>query len=124
MKFIDILREESTPITEKQKNNARKIYKAHKVGLYKPFNDAEFRLKYILPDFEEHQIYDLSNEGKVMMFTDLSKIDMSILKSEYFFNEIPIRNPKDINGGVVGNIVDKIKSKFLHYGIVMMIKDL
>lgn len=124
MKLLDIIKEEATPITEKERTRARKVYKGLKTGEYTPFNDAEFRLKYILPDFEDHQIYNLSNDGKVMMFTDLSKIDMFILKKEYFFYEIPVGNPKDINGGVAGNIVDKIKSKFLKYGIVMNIAEL
>lgn len=123
MKFIDIINEESTPITEKERTRARKIYKAIKVGVYRPYADTN-RLKYVLPDFEDHQIYKLSNGGMVMMFTDFNKIKMFILTEEN--TEIPVRiDPNnDKYSGVSGTIIKKIKSKFLNYGIVMNIGDL
>lgn len=123
MKFIDILKEELTPITDKQRKNARAIYKAFKVGVYRPFADMN-RLKYVLPDFEDHQIYKLSNDGMVMMFTDFYKIKMFILTEENVEIPIGIRPTEDRNAGVSGSIIKKIKSKFLKHGIIMNIGDL
>lgn len=123
MKFIDIIKEEARPITEKERIRARKIYKGLKTGIYRPYEDLN-RLKYILPEFEDHQIYNLSNEGRVMMFTDFNKIKMFIVSEEDV--DIPIRKTggQDMDTGVIRSILEKIKSKFLNYGIVMVIKAL
>lgn len=123
MKFIDIIKEEARPITEKERIRARKVYKGLKTGIYRPYEDLN-RLKYILPEFEDHQIYNLSNEGRVMMFTDFNKIKMFIVSEEDV--DIPIRKTgsQDMDSGVIRNIIEKIKSKFLKYGIVMVIKAL
>lgn len=123
MKLLDIIQEEATPITEKERTRARKIYKGLKTGVFRPFADMN-RLKYVLPDFEDHQIYKLSNEGMVMMFTDFYKIKMFILTEEDVEIPIKIQPTEDKNTGVSGGIIKKIKSKFLKYGIVMNIAEL
>lgn len=123
MKLLDIIKEEATPITEKERIRARKVYKALKTGIYRPYVDIN-RLKYILPDFEDHQIYKLSNEGMVMMFTDFNKIKMFIVTDEDVEIPVRIQPTEDRHTGVSGSITKKIKSKFLKYGIVMNIGDL
>ena len=121
MKLLDIIKEESRPITEKEKIRARKAYKGLKVGIYRPYPDTNL-LKYVLPDFEEHQIYKMSNEGMVMMFTDLKLIKMYIITNDG--HEVDARRIGPDDSAVIRNVIEKIKSRFRRYDIVMVIANL
>lgn len=124
MKLLDIIKEQWEPITDKQIKNTRLVYKAYKIGTFKPFKYADFQLKYILPDFEDVKLHHHSFGGEVLLFMDPNKIDMFIIKPEDE-NEGPVQieNPKDINdGGAVESIIKKLKSKFHKYNIIIDIK--
>ena len=119
MKLLDLINEESRVISDKERIRARKVYKAFQTGVYRPYPDVN-KLKYVLPDFQDHQIYNLSNDDKVMMFTDLSQIKMYMISSTG--GEVRVGTEGD--DAIVRNITNKIKSKFLNYNIIMVIDSL
>lgn len=121
MKLLDIIKEEARPITEKERIRARKVYKGLKTGIYRPYSDTNL-IKYVLPDFEDHQTYKLSNEDMVMMFTDLKLIKVYIITNDG--NEVDARRIGPDDSAVIRNVKEKIKSRFLKYGIVMNIANL
>ncbi len=120
MKLLDLINEEPHVISDKERIRARKVYKAFQTGVYRPYPDVN-KLKYVLPDFQDHQIYNLSNDDKVMMFTDLSQIKMYMISSAG--NDVEVRAEGD-DTAIVRNITNKIKSKFLNYNIIMVIDSL
>ena len=132
MKFIDILKEEYIPITDKQRDNTRKVYKALKVGVYRAFKDADFYYKYVLPDFNDQIIVRYTTEeGKIIVIINLNDIDLYMIepKGDYFLKhgkhlKLPnsLKTPDHMSEfGPWVALLKKMKSMFLSAGIVMEI---
>ena len=131
MKFIDILKEEPTPITDKQRDKARKVYKALKVGVYRAFKDADFYYKYVLPDFNDQIVSNLTDDGKIYVAVNLNDIDLYMIepKGDYFLKhgkhlKLPnsLKTPDHMSQfGPWVALLKKMKSMFLSAGVVMVI---
>jgi hypothetical protein len=131
MKFMDILKEEFIPITDKQRDKARKVYKALKVGVYKAFKDADFYYKYVLPDFNDQIVSNFTEEGKIYVAVNLNDIDMYMIepKGDYFLKhgkhlKLPnsLKTPDHMSEfGPWVALLKKMKTVFLSAGVVMVI---
>lgn len=118
MKFIDILKEESEmrSITDKERKNARAVYKALKVGIYKPYPDTN-KLKYVLPDLENEIIHNTTNMGKAVIFIDFDKVKMYIITSGGDLVDVRRIGPDD--SAVIKNIKRKIISRFEQHNVIV-----
>ena len=128
---MDILKEEFIPITDKQRDKARKVYKALKVGVYKAFKDADFYYKYVLPDFNDQIVSNFTEEGKIYVAVNLNDIDMYMIepKGDYFLKhgkhlKLPnsLKTPDHMSEfGPWVALLKKMKTVFLSAGVVMVI---
>ena len=128
MKFMDILKEEVTypeypeysdmrPITDKEIKNARAVYKALKVGIYKPYPDSN-KLKYVLPDFENEIIHDTTNMNNAVIFLKFNEVKMYIITSGGDLMDARTIGPED--NAVIKNIKRKIISRFKQHNVMLM----
>jgi hypothetical protein len=118
MKLLDILTEENTkPITDKDRDGARKIYKFLKTGVYRPYPDSN-KVKYVLPDFEDHMIYPEILHNQITIAVDFNKVQMYIITSGGDLVNARRVGPDD--SAVVRNIKHKIISRFKQHKIFIL----
>jgi len=116
---MDILKEESDmrPITDKEKKNARAVYKALQVGIYKPYPDSN-KVKYVLPDFENAIIHDVTNMNNAVIFLKFNEVKMYIITSGGDLMDARTIGPED--NAVIKNIKRKIISRFKQHNVMLM----
>ena len=116
---MDILKEESEmrPITDKERKNARAVYKALQVGIYMPYPDSN-KVKYVLPDFENEIIHDTTNMDKAIIFLNFNKVKMYIITSGGDLVDVRRIGPDD--SAVIKNIKRRIISRFKQHNVILM----
>lgn len=114
MKLLDLINEELIPVTDKDRKKARVLYKTFQTGTYRPYPDVN-KLKYVLPDFEDHFIFPSLFNDKVLIYLDFSKVKMFMITSTG--REVVVGTEGD--DAIVRNITNKIISKFKRYNIIV-----
>ena len=114
MKLLDIVKEELLPVTDKDKKEVKLVYKALQTGIYRPYRDVN-KLKYILPDFEDHFIFPSLFNDQVLIYLDFGKVKMYMISSSG--KEVEVGTEGD--DAIVRNITNKIISKFKQHNIVV-----
>ena len=114
MKLLDLINEELLPVTDKNKKEAKLVYKALQTGIYRPYRDVN-KLKYVLPDFEDHFIFPSLFNDKVLIYLDFSKVKKFMISSSG--REVEVGTEGD--DAIIRNITKKIISKFKQHNIVV-----